>query len=83
MAFTSMALGIISLFTYCFGIVIGIVAIILALIARQGMARSGNYAGKGMAMAGLVMGILAAVGWTLIYVIGIVAFMRSPHTWLG
>lgn len=39
----------------------GIAALICAKIALNGMKRSGNYDGKGMAVAGLVLGIFWAV----------------------
>ncbi len=66
-AITSMVLGILALFTACFGIVFGIVAVIFAVVANNGMNKSKNYEGKGMATAGMVTGILGAVGWTIIY----------------
>jgi hypothetical protein len=68
-AITSMVLGILALPTFCFGIVFGIIAIIFAAVANNGMKNSRNFEGKGMATAGMVMGILGTVGWTLIYVI--------------
>jgi predicted RNA-binding Zn-ribbon protein involved in translation (DUF1610 family) len=67
-AITSMILGIVSLFTLCFGIVFGIVAIIFSVIASQGMNRTRNFEGKGMATAGMVMGLLSSVGYTLLYI---------------
>ena len=68
-AVTSMILGIVAPVTGRFGIVIGIVAIIFSSVAKNGMTKSRNLEGKGMATAGMVMGILAAVGWTIIYAI--------------
>ena len=68
-AITSMVLGILALPTACFGIVFGIVAIVFAAIAKSGMTKSNNYEGKGMATAGMFMGILGAVGWTVLYLI--------------
>ncbi len=76
-AVTSMVLGIVALFTACFGIVFGIVAIIFALIATNRMKTSKNYDGKGMATAGLVMGILGSVGWTLFYAILFMVLARG------
>jgi len=68
-AITSMVLGILAIFTACFGIVFGMVAIVFAAIANNGMNRTKNYDGKGMATAGLILGLLAAIGWTLFYVV--------------
>jgi uncharacterized paraquat-inducible protein A len=78
-AVTSMVLGILALPTACFGIVLGIVAIVFAAIANNGMAKSRNYEGKGMATAGMIMGILAAVGWTIIYVIIIIVAVNTAN----
>jgi len=79
-ATTSMVLGILALPTFCFGIVFGIVAIIFAAIAKSGMNKSKNYEGKTMATAGMIMGVLGAIGWTLIYVL-IFSFVmvNAPH----
>jgi predicted RNA-binding Zn-ribbon protein involved in translation (DUF1610 family) len=77
-AVTSMILGILSLFTACFGIVFGIVAIVFASIANNGMNKSHNHAGKGMATAGLITGLLGSIGWTLVYVV-VFSFVRGPH----
>ena len=77
-AITSMVLGIIALFTGCFGIVFGIVAIIFSSVAGNGMKKSRNFEGKGMATAGMVMGLLGAIGWTIIYAI-IFTFVIGTH----
>jgi hypothetical protein len=48
-----------------FGIILGPIAIILALVALVGMNQSGNDAGRGMAVTGLVMGIIDLIGWAI------------------
>ena len=67
-AITSMVLGILSIFTACIGIVLGITGVIFGVVAGNGMKQSKNFEGKGMATAGIVMGLLGSIGWTLIYV---------------
>jgi hypothetical protein len=64
-----MVLGILSLFTCCFGIGFGIVAIVFGAVASNGMNKSRNFEGRGMATAGLVMGVLSVVGWIIFYAI--------------
>jgi predicted RNA-binding Zn-ribbon protein involved in translation (DUF1610 family) len=58
-AITSMVLGILSLF--CCGPILGITAIIFSVVATNGMKTSKNFDGKGMATAGLVLGIIGVV----------------------
>jgi predicted RNA-binding Zn-ribbon protein involved in translation (DUF1610 family) len=80
-AIASLVLGILSLPTFCFGIVIGIVAVVFGMIAKSGMNKSKNYDGKGMATAGLILGILGAIGWIVIYAIIIIiaVAMQQPQ----
>lgn len=61
MATAAMVLSICGLF--CFGMITGVLAIIFAGIALSGMSRTGNDDGKGMAITGLVLGIIDVVGW--------------------
>lgn len=60
----------------CLGIVIGPVAIVLGVVARRRIRESGGLTrGDGMAVAGLVLGIIgtvASAGW-------IIAFIASPE----
>lgn len=42
----------------CVGIILGPIAIVLAAVAMNNMKRSGNFKGKGLATAGLVIGIV-------------------------
>jgi hypothetical protein len=61
----SLVCGIISLF--CFGIILGVVAIALGVIARNEITASGgSQKGEGMALAGIILGALGAIfgiGW--------------------
>lgn len=45
----------------CFGPIIGTIAIVFASIAMSGMKRTGNYNGHGMAVTGLIIGIVDVV----------------------
>jgi len=54
-AVTSMVLGIVGIFTFCAGILFGILAVIFGAVALNGMGRSRNNEGRGMAIAGLVL----------------------------
>jgi predicted RNA-binding Zn-ribbon protein involved in translation (DUF1610 family) len=76
-AITSMVLGILSLpACYC-GFIFGIVAIVFGIIAKNGMAKSKNYDGKGMATAGLITGILGTIGWILFWIIIIIVSQEA------
>ncbi|MET0146163.1 MAG: DUF4190 domain-containing protein [Ilumatobacteraceae bacterium] len=57
-ATASLVLGIVSLF--CFGIITGIIAIVLSTQAKKEIAATGQ-AGDGMAKAGLILGIIGVV----------------------
>jgi len=80
-AITSMVLGIVGIVTFCFGIVLGILAVIFGAVALNGMAKSRNPEGKGMAVTGLVLGIIEAAGWALWYLFFFlaVAGAAGPH----
>jgi hypothetical protein len=64
-AIWSLVLGIVGL--VCCGFIAGIPAVILGNIAKKEIATSGE-GGRGMATAGLVLGIIACV-WGVIYLI--------------
>lgn len=66
-AIGSLVCGILSLLI-C-GIILGPVAIVLSQQAKAGMAQSGNYKGKGMATAGMVLGIIGVAGWLVVIII--------------
>ena len=61
-AITSMVLGIVGIPGLCVylwpGVIMGIVAVVFGIVALKGMKNSGNDEGKGMAIAGLVLGIV-------------------------
>ena len=81
-AITSMVLGILGLIGCWCGPVLGIVAIIFGVVANNGMKKSNNFEGKGMATAGVVMGIISTVLWTLfiiLYFIGLAAGAGRHH----
>lgn len=59
MASASLVLAIFGLF--CGRLIFGILAIVFASIAHGGMRRCGNFEGKGMATAGLIIGIVDVV----------------------
>src|SRR5205823_7952118 len=65
LAITAMVLGIVSIVLFCvwyISIPLGILAIILAIVARGKISR-GEASGEGMAKAGLILGILGtAIG---------------------
>ena len=65
-AVTSMVCGIIGLFIPCIGLILGIVAIVTSNGARQKIRqRPDMYTGGGMAVTGLVLGIIDVVIWSL------------------
>ena len=69
MARTAMILSIVGVL--CFGPVTGLLAIIFGGIALSGMGKTGDNRGRGMAVTGLVLGILDVVFgilWISIYV---------------
>jgi hypothetical protein len=68
--------GIISIF--CCGIILGPIAIVLALNAKKEIAGSrGAVTGEGMATAGMITGIIGTIGAILIIVLRIVAASNS------
>jgi hypothetical protein len=53
----------------CLGIFVGptaIIGLVMSSLALNGMATSSNQDGKGMAIAGAIVGLLASVGWILL-----------------
>lgn len=59
LAIVSLILGIVGFFIGLFGIV-GAVALVLGLVARSQIARTGQR-GRGMALAGIILGAIALV----------------------
>jgi len=58
-----------------FGLVTGVLAMVFAINALKGMQRTGNDTGKGMALAGFVLGMVDFLGW-LIYLILVTLVFR-------
>ncbi len=84
-AIASIILGVLSLFTLLFGLALGILAIIFGIIALNNIHRSHAVFGKGIAIAGIVLGSLGIIiGITLSVVVFyalfffIEAFKSSP-----
>lgn len=50
-----------------FGLITGIIGIVFSAQALSGMAKSGNESGKGLAIAGLVIGIVDVIGWLILF----------------
>ena len=63
-AITAMVLGICSLVIPYAGIVLGILAVVFASVSRNK-----NEAGRGMAVAGLVTGIVALALWLIVIIV--------------
>jgi hypothetical protein len=71
-ATTAMVLGIIGIF--CFGIILGPIAIVLGTNALKEIERSGGaYGGEGQARAGQILGVIA----TVLSVLGIIILLAS------
>lgn len=66
-ATTAFVLSLVGLF--CFGIVLGPIAIVLAVKAKAQMARTGDYQGSGLATAALIIGVVDIVGFILTIVV--------------
>jgi hypothetical protein len=67
--------GILEFFT---GGLTAIPAVILGHTARQQIRRTGER-GDGMALAGLILGYMAIIGWVLIILLVVVASVSSGH----
>jgi hypothetical protein len=65
-ATTAFVLSLIGL--ACCGPVLGVISIVLATNALNGMHRSGNFDGKGLANAGRIIGIIDLCFWALVIV---------------
>lgn len=74
-AVAAMVLGIVSMFICCFGWITGVIAIALAATAMKKINDSGGqYGGRGMAITGLVLGIISVVcylPWMVLWLIGV------------
>jgi Domain of unknown function (DUF4190) len=68
-AIASLVLGIISLFL--FGVIAGVLAIIFGVQARREIEADPSVGGRGLATAGLTLGIIGVVLWAIIILIWI------------
>jgi hypothetical protein len=76
LAIASLVVGILSLL--CCGVILGPAAAIMGFISRNRIMQSGGaIGGGGMAMAGLILGIVGFVLWVIIVIIELVA---ASHT---
>jgi hypothetical protein len=74
MAVTSFVLSLVGLL-FC-GVILGIVAIILGVVAMNGMKASGNPQGRGLSIAGIIIGVIDIVAGIVI----VIVFMsRAAH----
>ncbi|MBW2529078.1 MAG: DUF4190 domain-containing protein, partial [Deltaproteobacteria bacterium] len=69
-AIVSLICGILSIF--CCGFLAGIPAIITGLLARSECQKDPNVSGAGLAIAGIVMGVVSAVLTVLAFALGLV-----------
>lgn len=68
LAIASIVCGILSLVFFwvpLFGFLLGIIAIIFGAVAIRQIGREPNLGGRGMAIAGLVCGIVGVAGWVI------------------
>ena len=75
-AITSMVLGICALVIPYGGIVLGILAVVFASVSRKK-----NEFGRGMAIAGLVTGIVALALWLIVIIIAAAAASTPAYTY--
>jgi hypothetical protein len=66
-AIASLVLGIVSLFL--FGVIAGVLAIVFGVQARKETQRDPTVGGRGLATAGMILGIIGVVLWAIIILI--------------
>jgi hypothetical protein len=69
MAIGGFVCSLIGIFSFYCAPLLGILGLIFSGIALSGMSKSGNPDGKGMAVAGLVIGIIDVAGGALVLII--------------
>jgi len=78
LATASLVTGIASL--VCCGLVTGIPAIVMGLVSRNRIARSsGALGGRGMAMAGVILGVAGSVFWTVGITAAVVVYKANSN----
>lgn len=66
----SFVLGIVSIFMCFFGVITGVIGVIFGIIGiRQANADPTRVGGKGLAIAGIVLSLLSAIGWPVLFVL--------------
>ena len=60
---SAMICGIIGLF--CFGLIIGIIALVMGIQSRAKLVKANVQEGQGQALAGIILGIIGLVGWAV------------------
>jgi len=80
LAIASLVCGICSVVIPWIGFILGILAIIFGGVAISRTGKDPNLGGRGMAIAGLVCGIVGILGWLIIIAwVGIFAFWAVPY----
>lgn len=78
LAIASLVTGIVSL--VCCGLVTGVPAIVMGFVSRNRIARSaGALEGRGMAVAGVTLGVAGSVFWTLGIAAAVVVYSMSSN----
>jgi len=65
-AVASMVTALVGIFV--FGLILGIIALALGSAALSGMSRDKHLRGSGMAVAGIIIGILDVIGWAILLI---------------
>ena len=78
LAIASLICGIVGIVCFCLGVILGPTAAIMGFISRQRIVSSGGtLGGGGLAIAGLILGVVAffgSVAWLLFFI------LSSNHT---
>lgn len=70
LAITSFIMGILGLFIPYVGSLLALTAIVLGIVSLRKIKRDPNLTGKGLAIAGLVLGIIALILSIVIFILG-------------
>jgi hypothetical protein len=76
-AIASMVLGIVSIVFWYFGIITGLIGLVMGAKSLKHLQPRGTKRGRGMAIAGIVCSIVALALWTLLLLVIIVASANS------
>ncbi len=72
-----MVLGIVSIVFWYFGIITGLIGLVMGAKSLKHLQPRGTKRGRGMAIAGIVCSIVALALWTLLLLVIIVASANS------